>query len=359
MRGGGAHIGLRPDRAGRLEHAARVHRRNQAVGHQRRRLRIREVRVAGPVGQHHRAAEQHPLRRDQAEPLAPVQRKHDVRTGGQRMVVGQRQGARLEPDVAHPVRRLPQPLQIGPEMPGMPHLHHQHPVRPAAERLPVRGDRGQRVLARERGGQAERAQRHHRLRRQPERLPVQRGGRRRSGRHAIRHHPHPPWQQRLDRGGGEARRRPHLVHEAHPGRPIRRRHRQLPRPAPDDPAAPQEPPRQPQQRGGHMRRVHVQHQRCPRRGRTRRRRRATRDRHILPLARQPQPGAQRPAGDAKLGQPRQHQPRPLAQPGRAAKLPGHHHPVLPRRRHPVRTRRHQGGAARQPTAPLPRRQGAP
>ncbi len=128
--GGGADIRLRPHRARRLEHAARVDRRHQAVRHQRRRVRVGEVGAAGPVGQHHRAAQQHALRRHQAEALAAVQRQHDVGAGRQRVVVRQRQGAGLEPDVAGAGRRSPQPLQVGGEMPGMADLHHQDAVRP-------------------------------------------------------------------------------------------------------------------------------------------------------------------------------------------------------------------------------------
>ena len=156
--------------------------------------------------------------------------------------------------------------------PGLADLEQQQPVRPVAERRAVGGDRGQRVLAREARGEIERGQRHHRLRRQAERGPVECRGTWRCGGERRRHHAHPPRQQRLDGRGGEMATAPRSRGRRH-ARPPRGRHcRQLPGPVADHPSAAQQPARQPQQRRRQQRRVDVDQQRRAR-GQVRGRRR--------------------------------------------------------------------------------------
>ena len=76
---------------GRLGHVGSAHsapgasntRRGSRAGTSRNPTRaaqsgVHEIHVAGPAGGDHRAAEQHRLGRHQAEPLAAMQRQHDV-----------------------------------------------------------------------------------------------------------------------------------------------------------------------------------------------------------------------------------------------------------------------------------------
>ena len=92
-------VRLGPDRARRLEHAARVAGGHQAIADQARALRVHEVHVAGPAGGDDGTPEQHRLGGDQPESLAAMEREHDVGGGGQRVAVAGRQDAGVDPDV--------------------------------------------------------------------------------------------------------------------------------------------------------------------------------------------------------------------------------------------------------------------
>ena len=286
---------------------AGIAHRHEPVANQRSTLAVHELHVAGPAGGDHRLAAQHRLSRHQAETLGTMQRQHDVAGIQQCGIVLGRQHARLDADIRYSRRCSGDDGEVAWEVVGVANLQQQHAILPVAECGAEGRDRRQRVLSLEGGRKVERHQHDYGRVRQAERGPTecrlcngQRTQRRRDDAHPAR-------CDRCHRGGGELRRHPDLVHEAQSHPPFRRHARQLPRPIADNAPAPQQGPRQLQQRAGQRRRIHMHDERrASRRQITRRRR------HI-----------QRPACHAETSQAAQHQPCACTQAGGLVK-PAHH-----------------------------------